>query len=568
MLSTRLFRRDNAGPFFVAVAVTALLLSALPVAGGQGTGAFAITGARIVTGAGKTIENGTVVFRDGLITDVGETVKVPADARVIDGKGLTVYPGLIDCFTNLGLAAAATPQPAGGFAGRREAQQTPAAGAQQTEEMRHGDASRSAAEDIKPGGTAIEDARSAGITTALTSSRQGVFAGQSALINLAGTESSKMVVKAPIALTVQFSSGGGFGGGYPGSLMGTVSFIRQTFYDAIRYRDEVDRYGRIKRGVPRPEHDKKLAALLPVLRGELPVMFVVNNDGDIRRALIITDEFKLKPILSGALNNTKMAEVLKARNVPVILSLDFPRRAADASDEDEDSLRVLRERAQAPGGAARLAQAGVKFAFTAGSLPPREFIANVQKAVEGGLSKDQALQALTADAATIVGAGDQLGSIEVGKIANLVVASGDLLARETRVRHVFIDGEEIELRRPEIPQRGQPQGRPGARPGAGSTDPTGEWALTVQSPNGPLSATLVLRREGEGLAGSLSSPIGTAQVRGGAVNGSELRCTIAMDMGGQSIELTLIGTLDGNSIRGSLVSGTLGNFDFTGTKPR
>ncbi|HEU4389984.1 MAG TPA: amidohydrolase family protein, partial [Blastocatellia bacterium] len=532
MLSTRLFRRDKAGPLRVTLAVTALLLASLPpLAFGQRPGAFAVTGARIVTGTGKTIENGTVVFRGGLITDVGESAKAPADARIIDGKGLTVYPGLIDCFTNLGFPAQATPQPAGGFGGRREAQQqAPAAGAQQqTEELRHGDASRSAAEEVKPGGTAIEDARSAGITAALTSSRQGIFAGQSALINLAGTESAKMVVKAPIALTVQFSSGGGFGGGYPGSLMGTVSFIRQTLYDAIRYRDESDRYGRIKRGVPRPEYDKKLAALLPVLRGELPVMFVVNNDGDIRRAFIIADEFKLKPMIEGALSNTKMADVLKTRNVPLILSLDFPRRAADATDDDEDSLRVLRDRANAPGGAARLAQAGVKFAFTAGSLSPRDFLANVQKAVESGLSKDQALQALTTDAAAIVGASDQLGSIEVGKIANLVVTSGDLLARDTRVRHVFIDGEEIELRRPDVPQRGPQQGRPGARPGPASTDastdPAGEWALTVQSPDGPINATLILSHQGNGFGGSLSSHLGIAQVRSGAVNGNELRCT-------------------------------------------
>jgi imidazolonepropionase-like amidohydrolase len=569
MLLTRLFRREQAGAPWVALTGVALLLSALPAIGlGEGPGALAITGARIVTGTGKTIENGTVVFRDGLITEVGENAKVPADARVIDGKGLTVYPGLIDCYTSLGLAAPATAQPAGGFAGRGAAQQAAAAGGQQTEEMRRGDASLSAAEQVKPGGTTIEDARSAGITSALTSPRQGVFAGQSALINLVGTESSKMVVKAPVALTVQFASGG-FGGGYPGSLMGTVSFVRQTFYDAIRYRDETERYSRIKRGVPRPEYDKKLAALLPTLRGELPVLFIANNDGDIRRALIITDEFKLRAMVAGNLYNTRMTEVLKARNVPVILSLDFPRRPADLPDEEEDSLRVLRDRAQAPAGAGRLAQAGVKFAFTSGTLSPRDFIANVQKAVDGGLSKDQALRALTIDAADIIGVGEQLGSIEVGKIANLVVTGGDLLARDTRVRHVFIDGEEIELRRPDVPQRGQPQGRPGSgRPGAGSADPAGEWALTVQSPQGAVSATLVLRHDGEGFAGSLSSPIGTAQVRGASVNGNELRCTVAMNMGGQSIDLILTGTLEGNSIRGSMAAGGLGTFEFTGTKPR
>src|SRR6185369_5152984 len=107
-------------------------------------------------------------------------------------------------------------------------------------EVRLGDPSLSAADQVKPG-TSFEDPRSVGVTTALSSPRQGIFAGQSALINLAGDEASKLVLRAPIALTVQFSTGGGFGGGYPGSLMGTVAYIRQSFYDAIRYRDEVER---------------------------------------------------------------------------------------------------------------------------------------------------------------------------------------------------------------------------------------------------------------------------------------------------------------------------------------
>src|SRR6185369_278638 len=188
--------------------------------------------------------------------------------------GMTVYPGLIDGYTNLGLTAPAQAQtPAGAGGGRQAAVAAAAAGAQPSPETRLGDPSLAAADQVKPG-TSFEDPRSVGVTTALSSPRQGIFPGQSALINLAGEEASKLVVRAPVALTVQFSSGGGFGGGYPGSLMGTVAYIRQSFYDAIRYRDEVERYSRTRRGVARPEHDKKLAALQPALKGDLPVLFV------------------------------------------------------------------------------------------------------------------------------------------------------------------------------------------------------------------------------------------------------------------------------------------------------
>lgn len=532
--------------------------------------AYAIKDAHIVTGAGKTIGKGTIVFRNGLITDVGESVKIPADARVIDGAGMTVYPGLIDGYTNLGLATSAPPQApaAGGGGGGRQAAAA-AAGAQPSPEARLGDPALAAADQVKPGAS-FEDPRSIGVTTALSSPRQGIFAGQSALINLAGEEASKLVLRAPVALTVQFTTGGGFGGGYPGSLMGTVAYIRQSFYDAIRYRDEVDRYNRIKRGVNRPEHDKRLAALQPALRGELPVLFVANSDGDIRRALMIADEFRLKPIIAGALYGYRVAEMLKVKSVPVILSVDFPRRPADLPEDEDETLRSLRQRAETPKGAARLAQAGVKFAFTSGSLRPQDFLANVQKAVENGLSKDEALRALTINAAEIFGAADQVGTIEVGKIANLVVASGDLLAKDTKVRYVFIDGDQIELKKPDAASgRGGMSGqRPGGAPRGPAIDPSGTWSLLVQSPHGDIDAQLTLARDGEQIAGTLSSPMGNVPVKGGRVDGNQIRLTATLEVGGESVDAIITGTIEGDSIRGTMVMGAMGSFEFTGTRPK
>jgi imidazolonepropionase-like amidohydrolase len=536
----------------------------------DGPSAVAIKDAQIVTGKGKPIEKGTVVFRDGLITEVGPSARVPADARVIDGTGLTVYPGLIDGYTTLGLPA--PPQTQRGAQGSGPPQvAAPAAGQPQQAEQTHGDPSASAADQVKPGGTAIEDARSAGVTAALTSPRQGIFPGQSALINLAGVDSAKMVVRAPVALTVQFSSGGGFGGGYPGSLMGTVAFIRQSFFDAIRYRDEVNRYNRVKRGVARPEYDKKLAALQPALKGEMPVLFVANSDGDIRRALTIADEFKLKPIIAGAMYGYRVTELLKSRNVPVILSLDFPRRAADLPDDEDEPLRVLRERAEAPTAAASLTKAGVKFAFMSGSLRPQEFIANVQKAVESGLSREEALQALTINAAEIFGAGDQLGTVEVGKIANLVVTSGHLLAKDSKVRHVFIDGAEIELKKPETPAQrfGSGERGPGrGTPGAAAVDPTGDWNLVVRTPQGEMNVTLSLRRDGERVSGTMTEPAGVVELRNVTLNGNQLRFTATVNMHGNGVETTMSGTIEGDSIRGVFTLSGMGSFDFSGTRPR
>jgi imidazolonepropionase-like amidohydrolase len=563
---------------FLAVAAFTLTLFKTPIARLDSPTAYAIKDAQIVVSASKTITKGTVVFRNGLITDVGENVKIPADARIIDGSGLTVYAGFIDGYTNLGLATAqpTTPTP-GGPGGAANRQTAVAAAAQAPPDSGHGDPSEEAAEQVKPGGTAVDDARNAGVTTALTSSRQGIFAGQSALINLDGEDASKLVVRAPVSLTVQFSTGRFFGGGYPGSLMGTVAFIRQTFYDATRYRDEVERYNKTKRGIPRPENDKKLAALQPALRGEMPVLFIANTDNDIRRALMIADEFKLKPMIAGALYGYRVVNTLKAKNIPVILSVDFPLRPNDWPDDEEESLRVLQSRAETPKGAAMLAQAGVKFAFTSGSLRPADFLSNIRRAVENGLPKDEALRALTSNAAELFGASEQLGTVETGKIANLVVMSGDLWNKDSKIKHVFIDGHQIELKKETpAPQRfGGGGGRPGqggqGGQGAGEAtniNATGEWQLVVNSPQGALNVKLTLRREGSGYSGTFSSQMGDAQLRDISITGNQLRAIAGLNMGGQTIDATISGTIEGDAIRGAISVPQMGAFDFTGSKPK
>ena len=564
-------RRARSVSILVGLLAVGLLLAPRQTARLDSPGAYAIKDARIVTGTGKTIAKGTVVVRDGLIAEVGENARVPADARVIDGAGMTVYPGFIDGYTMLGLPQPQQPQQQGGRQGGGQNQAAILAAIQQQAQQGAsgvGDPTKSAAEEVRPGGAGVEEARNAGITTALTSSRQGIFAGQSALINLAGTDASNLVVRAPVAMTVQFTTGGFFGGSYPVSLMGTVSYIRQSFYDAIRYRDEVDRYNRVKRGVSRPQHDAKLAALVPILRGDLPVLFVANSDNDIRRALMIADEFKIKPIIAGGLYAHRMASTLKQKNVPVVLSVDFPQPPANLPEGVEESLRVLRQRAEAPKGAAMLAQAGVKFSFTSGSLRPQDFLANVRRAVENGLSEDLALRALTANAAEIFGVSEQLGTIETGKIANLVLTSGTLWSKDTRVRHVFVDGMQFEVREPaQAPQRGpgmRPQG--GQAAPAGGIDVLGEWNLSVNSPQGAMTVKLLIQRQDGILSGSLNSQMGDAPLRDITVNGNQLRAVAAMNISGQSMDAIVTGTIEGNAIRGSIALGAMGAFDFTGTR--
>ncbi|HEU4835567.1 MAG TPA: amidohydrolase family protein, partial [Pyrinomonadaceae bacterium] len=419
----------------------------------SGIDIYAITNARIVTVSGPVIERGTVVIRNGLITAAGANVTAPPDARVIDGAGLTVYPGLIDSYTDLGLPeAAASPSPGGGGGGGgffllQQQQQRQPGGPNSTQPV--GLQPEVTVEDIiRPGGNEIESWRSAGVTTALTSPRSGIWMGQSALINLSGETPQQMIVRSPVAMHIGFTPLRT--GTYPGSLMGVFSTLRQMMLDAQRYRDSMEIYERNPRGTRRPDTDRSLAALIPVVDGRMPVVMIANSEREINRALDLANEFKLKLIIAGGLDADRVAERLVKQNVPVLLSLNLPRRTTAAMPEaDPEPLRVLRERVEAQQTAGKLAKAGVRFAFQSGSMTNvSDFLANANKTIENGLQPLDALRAFTIWPAEILGVKDQLGSIEVGKIANLTVTRGDLFDRNSRITHVFIDGRPVDLRPP------------------------------------------------------------------------------------------------------------------------
>src|SRR5215213_8621258 len=202
----------------------------------QGTGidTYAITNARIVPVSGPVIERGTVVIRDGLINAVGAQVSAPADARIIDGTGLTVYPGLIDANTNLGIAQA-TPTPGGGGSSAPRAQASSNFTSPNSTQPPGLQPELLAADQLRAGGDQIESARSSGITAALSSPREGILIGQSALINLAGDTPQQMIVRSPVALHIGFTPLRT--GVYPASLMGVFSALRQMFLDAARYAE-------------------------------------------------------------------------------------------------------------------------------------------------------------------------------------------------------------------------------------------------------------------------------------------------------------------------------------------
>jgi imidazolonepropionase-like amidohydrolase len=517
------------------------------------TDVYAITNARIVTVSDKTIERGTVVVRDGLIESVGAGVRIPADARVIDGNGLTVYPGFFDALTNLGIPAR-TPQRGG-----QNAPNQPVSNSNYPDVLQP---ENTAFEELKAGEDQFEKQRNAGFTTALTVGSDGIFQGQSAVINLAGDTVSGMVIKSPFAQHVMFRTNSG--GNYPSSLMGTFSALRQMFLDASRLQEMRKMYAANPKGMKRPDSDASLDALMPVINGQIPIVMNADSEREINRVLDLTEEFKLKTIVAGGTEAWKTAARLKQLNVPVLLSVDFPKRTtAVNADADPEPLQILRLRVEAPKNPARLTNAGVRYAFQSGALKNMaDFVKNANTAVENGLSKDAAIRAMTLSAAEILGVSNQLGSIETGKIANLTVSRGDIFAKDTQLTHVFVDGKLFE-------QKEKPKAKPGDKPAAGQTGALmkvgGAYNISIEIPGQPLTGTLTLVQQNAELTGSLQTQFGTTNVEDGKVTADGFSFAGTVDFQGQTFEIFVKGTVEGNQINGTLTS-PQGAIPFSGTK--
>ncbi|MBS1794491.1 MAG: amidohydrolase family protein [Acidobacteria bacterium] len=536
-----------------------LLFSVCRVDGQKRTDVYAIVNARIVTVAGPPIEKGTVVVRDGLIESVtadGAAAKIPADARVIDGAGLTVYPGFIDALTNLALPA---PQPAP--VPQRGQTAPPPTGPVSNSNYPTGlQPEVSAAEQLKGGDAQFETVRANGFTTALTVPRDGIFNGRSALIDLAGDAVSDFVVKTPVAEHFTFRTGPF--GVYPSSLMGTFAAFRQMLLDAKRLAEWRKLYAANPKGLKRPDADRSLEALFPVVDGTLPVVFNANTEREIVRVLDLVKEFRLNAMIAGGQEAWKVAARLKEQNVAVLLSLNFPRRTAAASpDADPEDLETLRFRAETPKCAARLAQAGVRFAFQSGGLAnPADFFANAAKTTENGLSTEAALRAMTLDTARLFGVDNVTGSIEAGKIANLTVVRGDIFAKERTITHVFVDGRLFEPKeKPKTPTA--PNSNAPAVANVG-----GNYSITVEIPGQSVGGTLALTQQGALLTGTLTTDhTGSAPIRDGKVTSDGFSFAATVDFGGSQIELDVTGKVAGDRISGTIAT-PQGAIPFSGTK--
>jgi imidazolonepropionase-like amidohydrolase len=452
---------------------------------------FAIRGAKIYRVSAPPLDNGTVVIADGLIQYVGasagardEDGNIPPEALVIDGKGLSVYPGMIDAGTDIGFGED-KPKDAATGAGDGAHSTSPAKISMGPEDRPGTTPWRVAADEFNSDDKRIEKWRDAGFTTVLSSPTGGMIPGQSSLMDLSGGRPGEMAVLPQAAMDLSFKPTGGFIS-FPGSLMGAIAYVRQVMWDTQWKEQATPIYNAHPQGVERPVYDRTGQVMAEAIARRELFLVPANNQIQILRALRLIGEWRLAAAIEGGQQGYAVAAEIGERHVPVIVSLKWPEKSKDADPEEETPLRELRFRERAPGTPAAFTRANVMFAFSSGGLEgPKDIQKALKRATDAGLSEDAALNALTLNAARIFGVADRMGSVEKGKIANLVVTDGDFFSDKTKVKMVFVDGKRFEVHEP--PKDEKPAAKPAEK--ATAKPRKAAPAKSVKKPAGPSAIT-------------------------------------------------------------------------------
>jgi imidazolonepropionase-like amidohydrolase len=482
----------------------------------------ALTGARVVTAPGRMVEGATVVIRDGIIEAVGAGVEAPAGARVWDVRGHTIYPGFIDAHADLGMDD--VPE---------EADVGPTHWNPQVR------AYFSTASDLQDDPDRRSALRSLGFGAALAVPRLGIFRGQAAVIDLGDGSVRGRIVRPDLVQSVSFSRSQQLGGLYPNSPMGAIALIRQTLLDADWYQRAWASYEQSGRAFLPPETSEALANLEAAARGAQPMLFEATREEEHLRVRALAEEFGIVPWVRGSGDEYKLLDVLAGSDVPLIVPIAFPDAPEIESPEDalDVSLAELRHWYLAPENPARLAAADIEFAITADGLASDDdFLMNLRAAVARGLGRDLALAALTTVPARLLGIDRTHGTLERGKVANLVVVEGDLFDDDGTIRDVWIEGDRYGV---SIPPR---------------VDPRGTWLITSADPVGE-EARLQLGGSLNRLSGSIEIGGNRIDLEFASARTEAGRVSVTFDAAALDMEgvAQLSGSIDETTFRGWIV---------------
>ena len=524
------------------------------------TSTYAITNATVFKAPGDPGSKATILIKDGVILGVGTSLTLPKEAKLIAGDSLFVYPGFIDGAGTMGITKPKDVERPKDFVSSNPA-----------DEIAGITPWRMAPESYAASSTLVDDWRKAGFTLSQVVPDGGMLPGKTALMVL-GDAKNNNLLRNNVAMAANFRSSRGM---YPATLAGVMAKFRDLYQNTSLILDHEKLYAS-NAGVKRPQASPSQVALSPVVQKQMPVLFTAATELEIRRVLSLQKELGFKLVLTGLENYESVIGLIKSSGNPVLIKLQVPddksikaQKAEGVTDATKAQYaRVKESYAKALKQAAQLEQAGIMFAFSTADAKPADVKKTIQTLMENGLSERAALAALTTHPATILGISSMAGTLEKGKMANLILATDSLFKEESQIKHVIADGYvfDYELKKKTAPATS------GSKPenqAAGAVE--GTWEYVSETPAGSSGGEIILKRENGVLGGSITydNPTGSgkasAPIKNASINGKALSFEFDVSAGGMSLTVTISGEVNGKSMEGSLSIPQMGSFPVKAT---
>lgn len=522
------------------------------------TRTIAITNVNIVPSPGQLIENGTVLMKDGVITAVGKNVAVPPGARIVNADTMYVYSGFI-----LGMSHVGIKMP------KRDERPEVKVPGNPPDELAGITPERNVLDFLEPGEKSVSDYRGLGFTLAQTAPQGGMLPGETSLILLKGNNTDDMIVNTGTAFYATFEGARRM---YPATTMGVMAKFRELYRQAEQAEQFGKKYAAEPTGMQRPFYDRTLEAFYPVLDRRIPVAFKGTGVLDAQRAISLKEELGFDLILTELQQGWDIVQKIKNSNTKVLFSLDMPEwKPVDGKDTVEEKevspeqeiFKLLEKRKEEfakkyYGQAALYQQEGVPFAFSSVDAKAKDIKGNLQKMIENGLSEDAALVALTTNPASMYGISRMAGTIENGKMANLVVSDRPIFDKESNVRYVFVEGDLYEY---EVKEKKKSDKKAAARV-------AGNWNYTAETPNGPVSGTITVEERDGVLSGTIDNNYNdeVSQLNDVLITGDKLTFNFKTRILAEEEKISAVITIAGDTFEGMLSGPEIGNIPIEGAK--
>lgn len=522
---------------------------------------YAIQNAHVIQKPGKSIEQGTVIIKDGVITAVGKNVAIPADAIIVKADSMYVYPGFIDAYNNIGVKKEEDD-------GNQERVKNPG----YPPNDRAGIMPDRSLSDVFSGSEkSISSWREVGFTASMSAPKGGMLPGKTSLIIHSGGDASQSIILEDNGVLGTFENARRM---YPATIIGVMAKYRDLFRQTGYAAKHVQAYKSSPNGMARPSYDKSLKALMPVADKSQYLYFEAEKMKDIARAMTLQEDLGFNMALINVKQGERYIDKIKANKIPVVLSMEVPasdekkkekdkKEGEEQKDEEEldpemEALKARRTAAiiEYQSQAAMFAKSGVTFALSGKDIKGNDVKKNAKLMMEHGLTEDQVLAALTTNPAEMFGVSNIMGTVEEGKMANLFVSTSPYFEKDSKIKYVFVEGVQFEY---EIAKKkAKVEGEEG--------DLSGLYSCTVEVPGEQQDIKINITKDGEDYEVTVENDGEETEADNVFVEGNKISFPLDVENQGFTMKLDFTLTIDEGDVDGSVAAGDFGTFPVKGQR--